>query len=149
MERGKAQARPRPSLARRSRGGRVKPSRATTTTTIGFPRAERVFDEDLGWERTRSCAPVLLLVSSPLGSMKEKGLLQIAMFKRGRRGGEVGRLPVPGVGGRRHRGTRFTEVVATHTSCLTAWSRNIQDETGLVRYEGCDMGEIVPRERKR
>lgn len=28
-----------------------------------------------------------------------------------------------------------------------AWSRYIQDETGLVRYEGCDMGEIVPREK--
>lgn len=31
--------------------------------------------------------------------------------------------------------------------CLMAWSRYIQDETGLVRYEGCDMGEIVPREK--
>lgn len=59
---------------------------------------------------------------------------------------------VPGVGGRRHHGTRFTEVVATHTSraspCLMAWSRYIQDETELVRYEGCDMGEIVPREKR-
>lgn len=32
--------------------------------------------------------------------------------------------------------------------CLMAWSRYIQDETGLVRYEGCDMGEIVPREKR-
>lgn len=40
--------------------------------------------------------------------------------------------------------TRFTEVVATHTSranpYLMAWSGCIQDETGLVRNEGCDMG---------
>lgn len=66
-------------LARRSRG----PLEATRATTIiiGFPRAERVFDEKLVPE-TRSCAPVVLaVVPRPLGSMKDKSTAAICVVQ--------------------------------------------------------------------
>lgn len=76
---GKAQARPRPGLAGRSRGP-VEATRATTII-IGFPRAERVFNEKLVPE-TRSCAPVVLaVVSRPLGSMKDRRTAAICVVQ--------------------------------------------------------------------
>lgn len=47
--------------------------------------------ERVAW-KTCSCRPTLLVVSRPLqvASMKEKALLQSAVFKRGSRSDEVG-----------------------------------------------------------
>ena len=74
VEGERAQARPRPSLARRSRG-RVSVEPTRTIAAIGFSRTERVFDDEKLISKARSCALVLLVVSSTLGSMKEVGLL--------------------------------------------------------------------------
>lgn len=93
-----------------------------------------------------SCGLALLVVCGPLGSMKENGLLHFAMFKRGSRGDEVAyhmqACVLDDIAEPVH-GSRCDSHTSRANPCLTAWSRYTQDETGLVRNEGRDMGEML------